>query len=334
MSIAQGLACGKPSCPCAKTASTENGVTHCPCTSHGKLQGDKNPSLSISVVNGKPLWHCKAACTQDEVADALRKRGLWPDDETRSERRRQQEVNGKRPRWPAHNAQTLEFVSDHVRIDKPNGKKGVIWQPSGVKTADLALYRRQYAINRQESIVVVCEGEPAADALATVEEALGITAVGTVCGSGVTPCDAALSILSGRVVILWPDNDEPGTRHMQGIAARLQFLGSKDIKILDWADAPYKGDAVQAVESNVDIGALIAAAKPWQPKQFDLAALLEKVVRELHRFVSLNEHQTTAIALWVAHSHAFEAAECTPTFPLIPLRNNRGKPAFLKFWNV
>ena len=56
----------------------------------------------------------------------------------------------------------------------------------------------------------------------------------------------------------------------------------------------------------------IAATKPRQPTTSDLADLLEKVVRILRRFVLLTEHQTTAIALWVAHTHAFEAAECTP----------------------
>ena len=238
MSIAQDLACGNPTCQCAKTARTENGVTHCPCTSHGKLQGDKNPSLSISVVNGKSLWNCKAACTQDEVTNALRERGFWPDPATRGERRRQQKANEKRTRWDAYDAQTLKYASTHVRIDKPNGDKSVIWEPSGVTTADLALYRRQEAINRQESILVVCEGEPATDALARVEEKLGITAVGTVCGAGVTPCDAALSILDGRKVILWPDNDQPGFKHMQSIAARLHVLGGKDIKVLDWPNAP------------------------------------------------------------------------------------------------
>ncbi len=39
---------------------------------------DKNPSLSIDEgPNGKVLLHCHAGCTQDEVIDALRDRGLW-----------------------------------------------------------------------------------------------------------------------------------------------------------------------------------------------------------------------------------------------------------------
>ncbi len=40
---------------------------------------DHKPSLSISEVTGKVLVHCFAGCTQAEVIDALRDRGLWPD---------------------------------------------------------------------------------------------------------------------------------------------------------------------------------------------------------------------------------------------------------------
>lgn len=38
---------------------------------------DKIPSMSITEINGKTLVHCFAGCTQREVIDALRARGLW-----------------------------------------------------------------------------------------------------------------------------------------------------------------------------------------------------------------------------------------------------------------
>jgi hypothetical protein len=48
----------------------------CPCPAH---QDDK-PSLSIKEgKNGRPVFFCHAKCTQDEVLDALRARGLWPE---------------------------------------------------------------------------------------------------------------------------------------------------------------------------------------------------------------------------------------------------------------
>ena len=38
---------------------------------------DKSPSLSLTDVGDKVLFHCFAGCSQTEVIDALRARGLW-----------------------------------------------------------------------------------------------------------------------------------------------------------------------------------------------------------------------------------------------------------------
>ena len=41
---------------------------------------DKRPSLSIDEgSNGKALVKCHAGCSQADLIDALRKRGLWPE---------------------------------------------------------------------------------------------------------------------------------------------------------------------------------------------------------------------------------------------------------------
>jgi hypothetical protein len=48
-------------------------MIHCP--SHD----DETPSLHISQgENGKILLPCQAGCTQEEVLEALRDKGLWP----------------------------------------------------------------------------------------------------------------------------------------------------------------------------------------------------------------------------------------------------------------
>src|SRR5689334_3156139 len=39
---------------------------------------DRTPSLSIGWRDGRVLLHCFGGCTQAEVLDALRRRGLWP----------------------------------------------------------------------------------------------------------------------------------------------------------------------------------------------------------------------------------------------------------------
>jgi len=41
---------------------------------------DKNPSLAITDVNGVTLLYCFAGCSQNDVIEALKAKGLWPDE--------------------------------------------------------------------------------------------------------------------------------------------------------------------------------------------------------------------------------------------------------------
>ena len=327
MSIAQDLACGQPVCPCARTARTENGVTHCPVPGHGKGRRDRKPSLSVTPRPGRlPLVHCKAGCSQDEVIVALQSRGLWGNTSStplaQPPRRRE---------WHAYHATTLKYVSTHVRIDKPGEDKKVWWEPKGRTVKDLALYRAAVLPANPGLAVVVCEGEPATDALATIEEALGIVAVGTVTGAGTIPNDAAFAALAGHTVYLWPDNDTPGRQHMAKIASRLHARGGQDIRIINWPDAPPDGrDAAQAVDLGVDVKGLLTNAQVWRADGVNLSELLGNVVEVVHRYVVLTEAQADAYALWVAHTHAFEAAECTPYLSINSAEKQSGKTRLLE----
>ena len=40
---------------------------------------DAKPSLSVSITGGKALANCKTGCTQQQLADAFKSLGLWPD---------------------------------------------------------------------------------------------------------------------------------------------------------------------------------------------------------------------------------------------------------------
>jgi hypothetical protein len=95
--------------------------------------------------------------------------------------------------------------------------------------------------------VILTEGETAADALAR----LGYAALGTVTGAGkdtaplrISP--AAAAHLTGRPVCLFPDNDDAGRAHMAANAEVFAAAGAR-IGLLDWAEAPDKGDAVDLV---------------------------------------------------------------------------------------
>jgi len=159
------------------------------------------------------------------------------------------------------------LVAIHKRRDLLDGTKDVSWlQPdgraglNGTPADTLPLYGAHLLAEWPElTPVVLTEGEKAADALTDA----GIPAVGTVCGAAVTPNSAALDDLTGRPVILWPDNDDPGRRHMAAIAERLVEVAA--VGIVDWADAPPKGDAADFLADGRtadDVRELLARAKP------------------------------------------------------------------------
>lgn len=155
------------------------------------------------------------------------------------------------------------LIAVHCRRDQADGDKQLWWeQPDGTKglagqpLAELPLY----GIDRlgAESAVVLCEGEKAADALAGV----GIQAVGTVTGAASCPGWAALAELTGRQIVLWPDNDQPGREHMRRIAEGLAGIVS-GVRSVAWAEAPEHGDAADFLaggKAAADVLALLDTA--------------------------------------------------------------------------
>jgi hypothetical protein len=62
----------------------------------------------------------------------------------------------------------------------------------------------------------------------------------------------------------------------------------------------------------------------------DLAATLDGVFAFVRRFVVLDENQLVAVALWVFHTHAFEAADTTPYLNVGSAEKRSGKTRFLE----
>src|SRR5215210_6592069 len=71
--LTAALACGQNNCPCATTARSGAGLTHCP--SHD----DEHPSLSVRKGRVRPSVKCFGPCTHETVMSILRQRGLWDD---------------------------------------------------------------------------------------------------------------------------------------------------------------------------------------------------------------------------------------------------------------
>lgn len=162
-------------------------------------------------------------------------------------------------------------VARHVRVDLPEGGKRFEWwrngEPNlgGLPTKDLPLYRLPDLLAAPESQqwVILVEGEKTADALAEH----GFLVVATACGANVTPTEEVLRPLVGRLVYVWPDNDGPGRKLMEAIAACLHQLGVT-VLVVDWPEAPAKGDAADLFDQGgtaADVDALLTCAREWQP---------------------------------------------------------------------
>jgi hypothetical protein len=160
-------------------------------------------------------------------------------------------------------------VAHHVRRDHPDGGKSYAWRTpdgrtglQGMPASDLPLYGVELVSHLAASVApIVTEGEKAAEALM----AIGWPAVGTVTGASGTPSlDSLRPLARFTVVLLWPDNDTHGREHMNRIGARLGDLGV-DVRVIDWQEAPPKGDAADFVRqggSNTALAALVQAAPP------------------------------------------------------------------------
>ncbi len=116
--------------------------------------------------------------------------------------------------------------------------------------------------------VIVVEGEPARDRDAL--QAHGFFAHGTVTEAATCPNDAAFAPLAEpievngiarrRRVILWPDHDEPGRKHMTKIGAALTRLGIGSVE-LTWGerDGDDAADFFQRGGTAEQLQAMIAA---------------------------------------------------------------------------
>ena len=106
-------------------------------------------------------------------------------------------------------------------------------------------------------------------------------------------------------------------------------LGAINLCMVNWADAPEKGDCADAIDQGVDVGILIAEAEPLPPPP-QLAELLDDLVQYMGRFLVLSPHQRDAVALWIAHTYIFHNADCTPYLNVFSAEKQSGKSRLLE----
>jgi hypothetical protein len=121
--------------------------------------------------------------------------------------------------------------------DGPDGRPGL----GGVSVSELPLYGSE-RLGRVplEVPVVLTEGPKDCDAVWRAS----LPAVATVTGAALVPSTSVLDVLRDRIVVLWPDNDEPGYRHMERIAEALTGV-AREIR---WLQIPGLGPKAGAAD--------------------------------------------------------------------------------------
>ena len=65
-------------------------------------------------------------------------------------------------------------------------------------------------------------------------------------------------------------------------------------------------------------------------RDISLMELLDRLELALRRFVVVTSDQAAALALWVVHTHAFEAADCTPYLSISSAEKQSGETRLLE----
>lgn len=140
---------------------------------------------------------------------------------------------------------------------------------SGDPEGPLPLYRLPTLA--EADLVVVCEGEKAADAV----RSLGLVATTPAHGAK-NPHLSDLTPLAGKSVVILPDNDEPGRKFAEKVVEMLSALDPRPtVRVVELPGLPPKGDAAEWIAgggTRADLLGLIEAADPVEAIDLGMGA--------------------------------------------------------------
>lgn len=240
---------------------------------------DSNPSLSISDSEKGPLVHCHAGCEQSDVIHALRERDLWPKDGEIPTAHGQ--LGPYSAHWDYHDA-SGQHVMRVCRWDRANGKeiRPLTFQDGRWTWKSFEKNRPLYrlpALKDTNKRVIVCEGEKATEAAQKFFPDMIAT---TWSGGAKAINKTDWKPLSGRDVTLVADNDEPGKKAMESLAAILSAQGCT----VRHADLSRLGDLPEGWDVADALG----------DKSFDLDALWNAIENAQHAAVETPAGAITA----------------------------------------
>jgi hypothetical protein len=229
-------------------------VASCPVPGHGKGNGDKNPSLSISINDdGKPLFHCHGGCSQESVFQTIKDMQLLPELEERPD-----PLANIKPlpqvqfdhEWEYQDEnKTTVFVKQRLKIGE-SGKTYRLYKVDAdgrrhttLGDARIVPYNLPELLDAKSAgrIIYLVEGEKAADALATLK----VTATTAHTGAGSWP-EAITEYFAGANVVILPDNDLPGWRYAQKAVDAILPI-AKNVKVVDLGLQGHGDDAYEFI---------------------------------------------------------------------------------------
>lgn len=219
----------------------------CKCPAHD----DRHASLSITEKDGKLLWMCHAGCDQESVQDAMAGLGLirkpssgrkngadHPAMKKVAAKKENPEPAGRIVASYDYVDATAQLLFQVVRFEpktfrqrRPNGA-GWSW---GLGQTKPIIYRLPEVL--VAPTVLISEGEKDVERL----RAIGFTATTNPMGAGKWRYEMG-EALSGKHVVILPDNDDPGMKHALDIAVSAQDHDAKSIRIVELPKLPPKGD--------------------------------------------------------------------------------------------
>lgn len=239
---------------------------------------DKRQSLSIAIgEDGKVLMKCHAGCTIYEICAAMKVevKSLFPDSEEQPVVYVGSSQLNIVATYPYRDPETGDLLSEVVRLEpksfrqrRPDGKGGWIYQLGDVKRV---LYRLwdlgQLKKKSERKAVCFVEGEKDADAL----WAIGLPATTSLGGASAWRSEYALQAKGAGIerVAIFPDNDAPGRKHAQVVAASLHSVGIV-VLVVELPGLPEKGDVSDFLsKAEHPKGDLVRAiqehGKAWEP---------------------------------------------------------------------
>jgi len=160
-----------------------------------------------------------------------------------------------------------------------------------------------------------------------VDRAVSMGMAATTSGGSGSWRDEYTEWLVGKDIVLVPDNDASGVRYT-AIVCQSIHTAVNSLKVVSIAPHPDFRRWADAGGTAEKLREMTNGAPQWRPASG--AEILDMLIAFITRFVSLTAHQSRVVALWVAHTWAFDATDATPYLSVTSAEKQSGKTRLLE----